>query len=307
MDYEYIIVTGASGFIGRNFISKLKYSKKIKYIFIYRKKEPSINNVALKNYILIKLDLTKKASFNRLPKRNIKIIYHFASEPNTFVKYNSLREQFCSNTVMTLNIADYCKTRNVRFLFFASSVYVYSGTDKKIFKTDDKMYPKEILGASKLSCELILNSWSSFITTKIIILRFFTVYGQGANPNQLIPSVIKKIKISKKTITFYKNSMTRDFINISDVVDIMMQLTKKILKFKKSLTVLNIGNGKKIEVLFVIKYLIKLIKPDLKIQLIPQKNQIIGDSNHCADISDLKKIVKYRQKISIKEGLKNLI
>ena len=185
-------------------INKFVSKSDTKYIFIYRNKKPVLTNSNLKNFIFLKLDLTKKRNFNKLPKNRVSIIYHLAAEPNTFAKYDSIESQFSSNTKMAMNIAKYCKEANVKYLFFASSVYVYSGTEKGSFKTNDRIYPKEILGTSKLSSELIFNSISSFMNTKIIILRFFTIYGPGANPNQFIPSVIKKKKAQKKLLLFSK-------------------------------------------------------------------------------------------------------
>ena len=195
----------ASGFIGKNLINKF-VSKRTK-IFIYRNKKPVLTNSNLKNFIFLKLDLTKKRNFNKLPKNRVSIIYHLAAEPNTFAKYDSIESQFSSNTKMAMNIAKYCKEANVKYLFFASSVYVYSGTEKGSFKTNDRIYPKEILGTSKLSSELIFNSISS-LHTKIIILRFFTI---NLNPNQFIPSVIKN-KSSKNYYFFQKFLIKRFYL-----------------------------------------------------------------------------------------------
>lgn len=304
---KYIIVTGASGFIGKNLINKFISRNDTKYIFIYRTKRPVLTNNNLKNFVFLKLDLTKKKNFNKLPKKRVSIIYHLAAEPNTFAKYDSIDSQFSSNTKMAMNIANYCKETKVKYLFFSSSVYVYSGTDKKKFKINDRTYPKEILGTSKLSSELIFNSFSSFMATKIIILRFFTIYGPGANPSQFIPTVIRKIKNSKKSITFYKNSISRDFIYISDIINILLLLQQKLSKIEKNYTILNIGSGRKTRVLFVIKYLLKIIKPKIKTNFVSQNKKIAGDNSHCADISDLIKIINYKPKVLIRDGLKKLI
>ena len=171
---------------------------------------------------------------------------------------------------------------------------------------NQKIYPQEILGSSKLSSELILNSWNAHIKTKILIMRFFTIYGPGANPNQFIPKTIKKISKAKKNINFINNEICRDFIHIDDVINIVFLLTKNLPKIKDKLSIFNVGNGKNIKVTFIIKSLVKLINPKLNLKLIRSSGKIPGDQSHCANINKIKNL-GYRQSISIRSGLKSLV
>ena len=281
-------------------------SKNYKFILLYLLNKPKVNFDKKINIKILKLDLTKADNFKKLPFKNVESFYHFASDPNTFVSNDKFNSQFYINTIMTMNIVDYCNTSNVRNLFFASSVYVYSGSAKKKFKENDHLYPEEILGSSKLSSELILKAWSQSLKTKIIIMRFFTVYGKNANLSQFIPRTIKKIENAKKNISFLDNNISRDFIHIDDVTDIILRITHNLHKINDKFFIINIGNGKKIKILFIIKTLVSLINPKLKLNLIPQKNLAKGDHNHCADITKLKNL-GYKQSVSIKDGLKLLI
>lgn len=303
---KFIIVTGSNGFIARNFIKKLSPSKNIKYIFTYHDNRPDDLNLKKFDYKILKLDLTKKTDFNKLPKNDIKFFFHFAASPNTFVKERFYSYQFKINTLMTINIAEFCSRNSVEYLFFSSSVYVYSGTPGIKFKEDDKIYPTEILGASKFSSELILKSWASSLSTKILILRFFTVYGDNANKNQIIPKIINKISKSKKEITFFKNEISRDFIHISDTVKIIFLIKNNLKRFEGNFNIFNIGNGKGILLQYIIKYLINLLNPNLEVNLINQNDFLKGDTSHCADITKIKEL-GYKQTITIEDGLKSII
>lgn len=302
---SYIIFSGSNGFVAKNFLNNYSFNKKYKYVFIYRKKKPTIN---IKNidYQLLKIDLKENKNLKKLPKKNVKIFYHFAANPDTFLSKSKFDYQFHDNTKMVMNICKYCDTASVKNLFFSSSVYVYSGSSNKEFYENQETYPQEILGSSKLSSELILNSWSAHIKTKILIMRFFTIYGPGANPNQFIPKSIKKIYKAKKNVYFINNEICRDFIHIDDVINILNLLTKKLPKIKDKFSIFNVGNGKKIKITFIIKSLVKLINPKLNLNLINSSKQIQGDHSHCANINKIKKL-GYRQSISISSGLKTLI
>ena len=302
---EYIIFTGSNGFIATNLIKNYPFKKSHRYIFVYRNNKPKLY---LKNidYKLLKIDLRDISNFKKLPSKGVKIFYHFAANPDTFISLSQFNNQFYDNTKMIMNICKYCSKANVKNLFFSSSVYVYSGSKYKEFYENQETYPQEILGSSKLSSELILNSWNAHIKTKILIMRFFTIYGPGANPNQFIPKSIKKINKAKKNVNFINNEICRDFIHIDDVVNILILLTKNLPKIKDKLSIFNVGNGKKIKITFIIKSLVHLINPKLNLKLINSNKQIQGDHSHCANIDKIKKL-GYRQSISIRSGLKSLI
>lgn len=302
---EYIIFSGSNGFVATNLIKNYPFKKNHKYIFTYRNNKPKLD---LKNidYKILKIDLRDINNFKKLPSKGINIFYHFAANPDTFLSKSKFDDQFHDNTQMAMNICKYCSQANVKNLFFSSSVYVYSGSNSKQFYENQKIYPQEILGSSKLSSELILNSWNAHIKTKILIMRFFTIYGPGANPNQFIPKTIKKISKAKKNINFINNEICRDFIHIDDVINIVFLLTKNLPKIKDKLSIFNVGNGKNIKVTFIIKSLVKLINPKLNLKLIRSSGKIPGDQSHCANINKIKNL-GYRQSISIRSGLKSLV
>ena len=133
-----------------------------------------------------------------------------------------------------------------------------------------------------------------------IALRFFNVYGprqraSGAYGGVL--SIFLKQTIYNKPLTITGDgNQTRDFIHVYDLVSaIIIALNKKNI----SENIFNIGSGNNIS----INNVTKLIGG--KIVNIPKRP---GDADHsAADIKKIKKNLKWKPKISLKNGLLMLL
>ena len=92
------------------------------------------------------------------------------------------------------------KNFNIKKFIFASSSSVYG--DVKPFPKSEKSktYPINLYSLSKLSNEHFANSISKSIKTKIIGLRFFTIYGPWGRPDMMI---MKYLIASKKKKNFF--------------------------------------------------------------------------------------------------------
>lgn len=300
-----IVITGSNGFIAKNFIKKLSQdNRKFHLICTYNKTKPQLE--LNKNSCQIKVNLLDKKSFHKLPKK-VYSIFHFASEKNTFVDKSKMNQQFINNAIMCLNIAEYAHNSSVKNLYFSSSVYVYSNNKNELFHEDSCSNPIEILGISKLSSELIFRSWGSFSNIKVFCLRLFTVYGEGSSDSQFIPFAINKIKKSNNIVEFNNGNIKRDFIHISDAINIILSCFVNRNKFTSKFNKINIATGKS----YKIKDLIKIISNNLKfkgkVKYLHKKNLRIGDIDHKANISVIKNKLNYKNFMTLNDGIKSII
>ena len=96
---------------------------------------------------------------------------------------NTLNE----NLIPFINVLEIARIKKVKKFIYASSSSVYG--DSKIYpfnENDNKNIPVSVYGASKLSNEIIAQSYSKNFKIKCIGIRFFTVYGPYGNPIWLI-------------------------------------------------------------------------------------------------------------------------
>ena len=128
------LITGGSGFVGRNLVKEISNLKNTK-VYVIDKKSYNFN---LKNVFFIKADL---GDLKALKKINIKIdyIYHLAADLGVqkIMKYPlwSLK----NNLTTTENIIQLSKIKKIKRLFFFSTSEVYSLLNKhgKMSEKDD--------------------------------------------------------------------------------------------------------------------------------------------------------------------------
>ena len=177
---------------------------------------------------------------------------------------------------------------------------------KKVYKENLKLNPCEALGKSKIASEKLIRKFAKQNKIKCLILRAFTIYGPNSRKTQFLPMLKKKINNKKdKKITVRQPEIMRDFLHINDLVDVITLCLKK--KIVKKINIFNVGFGKSLSIGFIVKKLLKISNTNKK--LIFLTNQKIknstGDKDHYANIDRIKKILKWKPKININNGLKN--
>jgi dTDP-L-rhamnose 4-epimerase len=105
--------------------------------------------------------------------------------------------------------------------------------------------PSSIYGATKLAQENILSAWTSAMGVPLSILRFQNVYGPGQSPFNAYTGIITlfhRQAHAGKTIEVYEDgNIGRDFVLVSDVVDVCIAALKRI---PTGVRILDVGMGK---------------------------------------------------------------
>ena len=126
MNGKNILITGGAGFIGSNMVEKLLPDNRVTVI-------DNLNNhvgerfirafKGNKNLDFINADLL---SFDFGTLKNIDVVIHFAA--NSDVRYGSEdpEKDFENNVVVTQNILEYMRKKDVKQILFASSSTDYS-------------------------------------------------------------------------------------------------------------------------------------------------------------------------------------
>lgn len=183
-----ILITGAAGFIGSRLISTLRGRHEL--FGIVRPKPEGERPVGVK---WLEHDLSQPLDEVRLPDR-VDVIIHLA-QSKYFREFPDYSENiFQVNTESTLRLLEYARRAKAKTFVLASSGGIYEHEDKG-FKEDEPIATRGSLQFyldTKLCAEILAENFLPFM--KIIIIRFFFVYGPGQRRTMLIPRLLRSVQ-----------------------------------------------------------------------------------------------------------------
>jgi UDP-glucose 4-epimerase len=251
-----IIVFGAAGFIGTYLIDELVQNN-------YQVIASDISKIGEDYYRKMKIpyirvDITDKSSFEKLPWEQIESVVHLAAVQPANIstkKYNPV-DYIQVNTIGTLNILDFCKRVSAGKIIYASSHRNTQGIwlKNKAIREDDGRSIKysgeyAMFSISESAAQDCIEYYLAQYGLKGVIFRLPPVYGYG--PHTEIFKEGKPIKTGFQI--FIENAMAgrpieiwgdsskgRDIIYVKDVVSALI----KTLNSDKALGLYNIASGR---------------------------------------------------------------
>ena len=243
-----ILVTGSSGFIGANLVSKLyEQNREIKVIGIdnmneyydVRLKEERLDMLTkYESFIFIKGNIADKQLINDTFKTyKPQIVVNLAAQAGVRYSITNPDAYIESNLIGFYNILEACRHSyewyegGVEHLVYASSSSVYGSNKKVPYSTDDKVdNPVSLYAATKKSNELMAHSYSKLYNIPSTGLRFFTVYGPAGRPDMAYFGFTNKLVKGENIQIFNYGNCKRDFTYIDDIVDGVMRVMAKAPK-----------------------------------------------------------------------------
>jgi len=294
-----LLITGASGFIGKSLIRKLSTYPNYKVFTITR------NPFVLENEKNFVFDITDTEKLRETIKEiNPDTIIHLAAAG---VKYGegNLEEIFKVNSFSIVNIAEICKENSIKPKFVvAGSGFEYK-LENRPLKETDCLNPLSIYGISKATQSMLLKRYAEGFT--IFLLRFFSVYGVGEAKHRIFPYIISQVLEGKK-VELTGCQQVRDYLYIDDVVDSIVEFIKK--DEDKGFYDFNVASGKG----YILKDIVEIIaeklkklgyNPDIEFGALPYRKD--EPMYYVADISKITKYLEWEPKVSIDEGIEKLI
>jgi UDP-glucose 4-epimerase len=279
-----ILVTGSSGFIGRNLVGELKRHN----VEVITLTDPEGHRIDVRDWRKIQ------------EIRDIDIVYHLAAKTYVPFSFENPKAVYEVNVLGTLNILELCRLRDVEKIVFVSS-YVYGQPQYLPIDEKHPVQPTNPYMRSKVLGEELCRAYNNDFGLRCIILRPFNVYGVGQSDDLLIPTIISQLQAGK--IELQDSEPKRDFVYISDLISALIEAEK----FDGNFEIFNIGYGKSYSVKEIVdNNIIQLYGKEVKINYKNErrKNEIM---DVVADIRKARAKLGWEPKISIEEGLRRCI
>lgn len=240
-----ILVTGAAGFIGSNFVKCLyKMYHNITVIGIDNMND--YYDVRLKEYRLQELNKNstfcfvrgsiadKKLTDSIFNEYKPSIVVNLAAQAGVRYSLTNPDAYIESNIIGFYNILEACRHSydhdedGVEHLVYASSSSVYGSNQKIPYSTQDTVdNPVSLYAATKKSDELLAHAYSKLYNIPSTGLRFFTVYGPAGRPDMAYFGFTDKLCKGKTIEIFNYGNCKRDFTFIDDIVEGIVRVAQK--------------------------------------------------------------------------------
>ncbi len=312
-----VLITGVAGMIGSHLADKL-LERKYRVIGVDNLKVGTIKNIEHnlknKNFKFEKHDILDTKALSRAAK-GVDIIAHLAASKKIGESGDALRT-LTINADGTRNMLEIAKKEKAKFIL-ASTSDVYGVSKDLPFRESGDLVigpataKRWAYAASKMYAEQLAFAYYKEFGVPIVVLRYFGGFSHRASASWSgghIPLFIDAVLNDKEIVIHGDGRQTRSMAYVDDLVDgtiLAMENTKAVGE------IFNIGNDEEMSVIDT-AYLIKDMagKKKIRIKFIPIKD-IFGCYNEITrrvpDLTKAKKILGYRPKVKLREGIKNAI
>jgi UDP-glucose 4-epimerase len=292
-----VIATGGAGFIGSNLVERLiNDGHRVSVIdnLSTGKRENLHEEAEFFNLDIADLGAIKPAFEQK------DIVFHVAALPRLARSIEDPASTFQSNVTGTLNVLLAARDAGIKRVVYSASSSAYGFQDKLPLSEDMAPKPLNPYGLSKYIGEELCAQFTNFYRLDTISLRYFNVYGPHMDMGGEYATVIGKflrLKSEGKPLTIIGDGkQTRDFTNVADVVGANI-LASQIGKGGGE--VVNIGAGDNHSV----QEIADIIGGEHV--YVPERPGEVHDT--LADISKAKRILGWGPKVSLKDGINQLM
>ena len=228
-----IVITGVAGFIG-SLLSRELCDAGYEVVGIdnficgYEKNLSWIKPIH--NFTFHRLDVGDAVVHSLVRKNDILI--HLADISALATCQENPQVAYTNNVANTAGLLELSRVKGVAHFIFASTSAVYEHAKTfPIVEDTEKPLPDLIYSLGKHHCEDLVHANFQVYGQPFTIMRFFNVYGSGADDERtfppLIPYVIREMRAGRSSLLHSDGSQRRDYIFVTDLTSFIHKLLKK--------------------------------------------------------------------------------
>jgi len=293
-----VVVTGGCGFIGSNLVERLVKEGYSVVVF------DNLHTGSLKNIEGLDVEFFNEP-YSKLveivPKAEV--IFHLGI-PSSSPMYKRNPKLVGKAINDAIEVFEYAKKNGCKVVY-ASSSSIYNG-NKTPYHEDMPIFVTDFYTECRYAIERLAKLYNILFGVKSVGLRFFSVYGpkeefKGQYAN-IVSQFLWSMQKDEPPVIFGDGTQTRDFTHVYDVVEALLLAWKKDFECE----IFNVGTGVAYSFNEVVEFLNKLLGKNIK--PIYKPNPIKNYVYHTlADTTKAEKLLGFKAKISLEEGVKSLL
>ncbi|WP_226581276.1 UDP-glucose 4-epimerase GalE [Halobacillus litoralis] len=252
-----VLVCGGAGYIGSHAVAQLL--DRNEEVVVVDNLQKGHEEAVLEGAKVYNGDLRDEAFMDRVFEENeIQSVIHFAADSLVGESVEDPLKYYDNNVYGAVCLLKSMAKHEVKRIVFSSTAAVYGEPDQVPIQEDDRTFPTNPYGETKLAIEKMLKWAEQAHGIKHVVLRYFNV--AGADPDgrigedhrpetHLIPIVLQVAQEKREKIMIFGDdyptedgTCIRDYIHVNDLVDAHLLAIEKLKRDQQS-GIYNLGNG----------------------------------------------------------------
>ena len=309
------LITGFAGFVSAHFLDLLNETEPGSEVLGVDKNTPDFNfstypnlKIDFKNIDLTDMQVIEQILVSFQPR----YILHLASVSSVAQSWNDPPGCFVNNTTIFLNLVEQSRLKNMncRILSVGSSEEFGDVTEKELPLTEERpLKPSSPYAVAKVSQEMLAKVYATGFLQDIVMTRSFNHIGPGQKDIFVVASFAKQLVLLSKSKSVEKKivtgdvSITRDFVDVRDVVRAYYLLLKKGNRGE----IYNICSGKGILLEDIIFKMSELLGINIQVEVNPELIRPVDNKKIIGSYQKIKKELGWQPEIPIEKSFSDII
>lgn len=300
------LITGGAGFIGSNLAERLlERGDSVRILDNFSTGRRENVEKFRKDVEVIDGDVRDKEAVRRAMK-GVQFCLHQAALSSVARSVENPVDTAEVNVGGTLGVLLAAKELGAVKVVYASSSSVYGGNPELPRREDFVPEPLSPYAMSKFMGEYYCDVFHARFGVSTVALRYFNVFGKRQRVDSpyaaVVPRFVEALRRGGSPVIYGDGEQSRDFTYVGDVVDAVLLACER---GEADGQVFNVGGGKRTSVNELLNHLCMIMQVEANPVYERERPGEVRDSE--ADIGKAWRLLGYKPKVSLEEGLRETI